>query len=254
MNYGNIVGTIDAAQIAMITFIGFFIALVFWLRREDRREGYPLEDAMTGIPDSEGGPLSTAAPKTFILPFGKGKVSFPNGSRDPFEIKAKRRENFGGAPYSPIGNVFEAGVGPGSYAERAKWPDIDAHGNPRIVPMGAVPEISVASASTDPRGLPVYGADGLKAGVVTDLWVDRAEHMVRYLAVDTGSRTVLAPMPMAVVRRNAVIINAINAADFANAPSPANPGEITRYEEERTVAYFGTGYLYANEDRLEPLV
>ncbi|MFN3470268.1 MAG: PRC-barrel domain-containing protein, partial [Novosphingobium sp.] len=87
-----------------------------------------------------------------------------------------------------------------------------------------------------------------------DLWVDRAEHMVRSLAVDTGSRTVLAPMTMAVVRKNAVIIHAINAADFANAPFPANPGEITRYEEERTVAYFGTGYLYANEDRLEPLV
>ncbi|MEL0252858.1 MAG: photosynthetic reaction center subunit H, partial [Novosphingobium sp.] len=75
MNYGNIVGTIDAAQIAMITFIGFFIALVFWLRREDRREGYPLEDALTGRLLSEGGPLSAAAPKTFILPFGKGTKS-----------------------------------------------------------------------------------------------------------------------------------------------------------------------------------
>ena len=28
----------------------------------------------------------------------------------------------------------------------------------------------------------------------------------------------------------------------------------TRYEEERVVAYFGTGYLYANADRLEPLL
>jgi photosynthetic reaction center H subunit len=254
MNYGNIVGTIDAAQIAMITFIGFFIALVFWLRREDRREGYPLEDALTGRLLSEGGPLSAAAPKTFILPFGKGTKSVPTGERDPFEVNAKRRENFGGAPLSPVGDVFAAGVGPGSYADRAKWADIDAHGNPRIVPMGLVPEISVATASTDPRGLPVYGADGLKAGVVTDMWVDRAEHMVRYLAVDTGGKTVLAPMPMAVVRKNAVIIDAINAADFAGAPFPANPGEITRYEEERTVAYFGTGYLYANENRLEPLI
>ncbi|HQS96211.1 MAG: photosynthetic reaction center subunit H [Novosphingobium sp. 17-62-19] len=254
MNSGNIVGTIDAAQIAMITFIGFFIALVFWLRREDRREGYPLEDALTGRLSPEGGPLSAAAPKTFILPFGKGKVTVPNVNRDPFEINAKRRENFGGAPFTPEGDVFAAGVGPGSYADRAKWPDIDAHGNPRIVPMGLVPEITVATASTDPRGLPVYGADGLKAGVVTDLWVDRAEHMVRYLAVDTGGKTVLAPMPMAVVRKNAVIISAINAADFAGAPFPANPGEITRYEEERTVAYFGTGYLYANADRLEPLM
>ena len=257
MNHGNIVGTIDAAQIAMITFIGFFIALVFWLRREDRREGYPLEDALTGRVLSEGGPLSAASPKTFILPFGRGTVTAPvsaRENREPVDIAAQRRERFGGAPYSPTGDVFAAGVGPGSYANRAPVPDVDAHGLPRIVPMGSVPQITVDSNSTDPRGLPVYGADGAKAGTVVDLWVDRAEHMVRYLAVDTGARTVLAPMPMAVVRRDAVIVSAINAADFAGAPFPANPAEITRYEEERVIAYFGTGYLYANADRLEPLV
>jgi photosynthetic reaction center H subunit len=257
MNHGNIVGTVDAAQLAMISFILFFVCLVFWLRREDRREGYPLEDALTGRLLSEGGPLSAASPKTFILPFGKGTVSVPmpgTDNREAVDIMAERRENFGGAPYSPVGDVFAAGVGPGSYANRARFADLDAHGNPRIVPMGLVPEISVAGGSTDPRGLPVYGADGARAGKVVDLWVDRAEHMVRYLAVDTGERTVLAPMPMAVVRRDGVIISAINAADFLNAPFPANPGEITRYEEERVVAYFGTGYLYANADRLEPLV
>ena len=257
MNHGNIVGTIDAAQIAMILFIAFFIALVFWLRREDRREGYPLEEALSGKLLSPGGPLSAASQKTFKLPFGRGKVSVPvrpGEGREPVEIAAKRRENFGGAPYSPVGDVFAAGVGPGSYANRAKFADQDAHGNARIVPMGLVPQISVAKASTDPRGLPVYGADGAKAGTVVDLWVDRAEHIVRYLAIDTGSSTVLAPMPMAVVRRGRVIISAINAADFAGAPFPADPGEITRYEEERVVAYFGTGYLYANASRLEPLV
>ncbi|MBC2668528.1 photosynthetic reaction center subunit H [Novosphingobium piscinae] len=257
MNYGNIVGTIDAAQLAMIAFIGFFIALVFWLRREDRREGYPLEDALTGKLLSPGGPLSAAAPKTFILPFGRGKVSVPlrpGEGREPVQIAAERRENFGGAPYSPTGDVFAAGVGPGSYANRAQWADQDAHGLPRIVPMGVVPEMTVAMGSTDPRGLPVYGADGAKAGTVSDLWVDRAEAQVRYLAVDTGTRTVLAPMPMAVVKRNAVIVSAINAADFAGAPFPADPTQITRYEEERVIGYFGTGYLYANADRLEPLV
>ncbi|NKJ44210.1 photosynthetic reaction center subunit H [Novosphingobium sp. SG720] len=262
MRHGYIVGTVDAAQLALIAFVLFFIALVFWLRREDRREGYPLEDALTGRVDSEGGPLSTASAKTFVLPFGMGTVVVPlpaSDNREPVDIRAERRENFGGAPYSPIGDVFAAGVGPGAYANRARFADRDAHGLPRIVPIGAVPQISVASASTDPRGLPVYGADGARAGTVADLWVDRAEHVIRYLAVDTGhveggGRTVLAPMAMAVVRREGVIISAINAADFANAPFPENPGEITRYEEERIVAYFGTGYLYANADRLEPLL
>lgn len=254
MHSGNIVGTIDAAQLALIAFVLFFFALVFWLRREDRREGYPLEDALSGRVAPEGGPLSAASPKTFVLPFGQGTVSVPNETRDAFEIAAERRENFGGAPYSPIGDVFVAGVGPGSYANRAKFADVDAHGNPRIVPMASAPEVSVARGSTDPRGLPVYGADGKTAGTVTDLWIDRAESIVRYLAIDTGGTTVLAPMAMAVVRRDHVDISAINAADFAGAPVPAEAGQITRYEEERVVAYFGTGYLYANADRQEPLM
>jgi photosynthetic reaction center H subunit len=256
MRHGNIVGTIDAAQLALIAFVLFFICLIFWLRREDRREGYPLEDALTGRVDSDGGPLSTASAKTFFLPFGMGTVTVPlpaSENREPVEIKAERREHFGGAPYSPVGDVFAAGVGPGAYAQRAAFP-IAMPTAPRIVPIGSVPQITVASASIDPRGLAVSGADGARAGTVVDLWVDRAEHMIRYLAVDTGARIVLAPMAMAVVRRHAVIISAINAADFANALFPESPEEITRYEEERVVAYFGTGYLYANADRLEPLL
>jgi cbb3-type cytochrome oxidase subunit 3 len=125
MRHGNIVGTIDAAQLALIAFVLFFICLIFWLRREDRREGYPLEDALTGRVDSDGGPLSTASAKTFFLPFGMGTVTVPlpaSENREPVEIKAERREHFGGAPYSPVGDVFAAGVGPGAYAQRARFP------------------------------------------------------------------------------------------------------------------------------------
>ena len=171
---------------------------------------------------------------------------------EPVDIQARRTENFGGAPYHPTGNPFLAGVGPGAYAQRANWPDIDAHGLPRIVPIGAASGITVAPASTDPRGLSVIGADGKVAGTVTDLWVDRAEHVIRYLAIDTGTGTVLAPMAMATVRRGVVEIDAMNAADFAGAPKPAAAAEITRFEEERIVGYFGAGYLYANTDRQEP--
>jgi photosynthetic reaction center H subunit len=252
MKDSYIVGSIDIAALTFYAFVLFFVGLVFWLRREDRREGYPLEDELTGQVESLGGALHTASTKSFHLPFGRGTVTAPTKGREPVEISARRRENFGGAPYSPTGDVFAAGVGPGAYADRAKFPDQDAHGNARIVPLSIDAGITVAPGSTDPRGLPVYGADGARAGTVSDLWVDRAEHMIRYLAVETGSGTVLAPMAMAVVKRGAVIIDAINAADFAGAPMPANPAEITRYEEERTIAYFGTGYLYANADRQEP--
>ncbi|RIV85614.1 photosynthetic reaction center subunit H [Aurantiacibacter zhengii] len=248
----NIVGSIDVAELAFYTFVLFFIALIFYLRREDRREGYPLEDELTGAIESPGGPLSTASTKSFKLPHGGGTVTAPTQGREKVDIAARRRENFGGAPYSPTGNPLADGVGPAAYAERARTPDIDAHGAPRIVPMSTLEGFSIAPLSTDPRGLPVYGADGMKAGTVTDLWVDRAEHCIRYLAVDTGAGTALAPMAMALVKRDHVSIDAINAAHFTGVPGLEGAGTITRYEEERIVAYFGGGYLYANDERQEP--
>ncbi|WP_271078482.1 photosynthetic reaction center subunit H [Aurantiacibacter sp. MUD61] len=253
---GNIVGTIDVAELAFYLFVLFFICLVFWLRREDRREGYPVEDEMTGMVHEPGGPLSTAEPKTFKLPFGKGTFSAPNNNRDPAEIAARRIEPFPGAPYSPTGNPLVDGVGPAAFADRAKYPDMTAHGTPRIVPMSSDDEFGVASFmfSVDPRGLKVLAADGKEAGTVTDMWVDRSEHIVRYLEVDTGAKKVLAPMAMAVVRKDRVMIDAINAADYAGVPAVASATEITRYEEERVIAYFGGGYLYANERRQEPFV
>lgn len=259
MASGNIVGSIDLAEIALTLFFLFFVALIFWLRREDRREGYPLEDSLTGHVGQYGGPLSTASPKTFKLPFGKGTVSYPvsrREGREPVDIAARRRENFPGAPYFPTGNPLADGVGPAGRAKRADYPDMTAHGTARIVPLSADSDFSVAQFmfSTDPRGMSVVAADGKVAGTVCELWVDRAEHIVRYLEVDTGTGKVLAPMAMAVVKRDHVKIDAINAADYAGVPTLAAAAEITRDEEERVIAYFGGGYLYANAGRQEPLI
>jgi photosynthetic reaction center H subunit len=55
---------IDVAQIAIWLFWIFFFGLVYYLRREDHREGYPLEDDTGGT--KEGWP---AAPrKSYKLP------------------------------------------------------------------------------------------------------------------------------------------------------------------------------------------
>jgi len=251
---GNIVGSIDVAELALIAFFLFFVVLIFYLRREDRREGYPLEDPMTGHIDFPGGPLSTAEPKTFNLPFGQGTATAPHNKRDPFEVAGERREPFPGAPYFPTGNPLEDGIGPAAYADRAKYPDMTAHGTARIVPISKDDDITVAPLSTDPRGLKLIAADGAIAGTITDMWVDRSEHMVRYLEVDIGEKKVLAPMAMAVVRKDRVMIDAINAADYSGVPAVASGEEITRYEEERVIAYFGGGYLYAKECRQEPFV
>lgn len=253
MTDGYLVGTIDVAELAFYTFVLFFIGLVFWLRREDRREGYPLEDELTGIVESPGGVLHSCEPKTFVLPFGRGVATTPTQGREPVEIAAERIENFGGAPYSPTADPLLDGVGPAAYAARAPWPDLDMHGRPRIVPLGSQSEIALATEDPDPRGMPVIAADGRMAGTVSDIWIDRSDHVVRYLdiAVDGGGRA-LAPMAMARLSRGGVRIDAINAADFARAPLPANAAEITRFEEERVMGFFGGGYLYANAARQEP--
>jgi photosynthetic reaction center H subunit len=253
MNDGYLVGSIDVAELAFFSFVLFFVLLVFWLRREDRREGYPLEDELTGLVESVGGAMHTASTKSFRLPFDRGTVTAPTKGREPVEIAAARFENFSGAPYVPTGNPLADGVGPAAYAERAKWPDQDAGGRPRIVPLSSQSEITIARAGEDPRGMKVYGADGALAGTVADLWVDRADHLVRYYDVaTTGGGRALAPAAMGKISKGALVVDAINAADFAGAPLPATPGEITRYEEERIIGYFGGGYLYANEARQEP--
>ncbi|MEM1132871.1 MAG: photosynthetic reaction center subunit H [Pseudomonadota bacterium] len=252
----SFVGAYDVAFVALIAFFAFFIGLIFHLRREDRREGYPLEHEITGRSDTLGGPLLHGKPKTFKMPFDRPDMTTPTIGKEKVDIAAKRTFRSAGAPYEPTGNPFEDGIGPAAWAERSDHPDLDGEGRNRIVPIGTVPYISVHGNDADPLGMTVYGADGKVAGTVTDIWVDRAEHVIRYLEVDTGTNKVLAPMAMSVVqgRKSRVIIDAINADQFAAAPTPKTPGQITFYEEERVIGYFGGGYLYANKDRQEPLV
>ena len=251
----KIVGTLDVTELVFLAFVLFFIVLVFYLRREDRREGYPLEDEVTGRVDTPGGSLSQASPKTFQMPFGRDSVSTPTKGREKVDVAGKRTFRSPGAPYYPTGNPLEDGIGPAAWADRAKHADLDAEGHPRIVPIGTVPSITVHKKDDDPRGMKVIAADGEEAGTVTDIWVDRAEHVIRYLEVDTGKKKVLVPMGMSLVkgRKGMVMCDALNAKDFASAPVPAKKDEITFYEEERVVAYFGGGYLYANRERQEPV-
>lgn len=249
---------LDVALLVFDAFVVFFIGLVFYLRREDRREGYPVEDGLTGRVAERGGPLSRAPQKTFQLPHGRGVVMTPTGGRDRFDLAARPLERFHGAPLVPTGNPLIDGIGPAGYAERRREPDLDMEGHPRIVPLSR--DASFAISARDPGliGWPVVGLDHQVAGTIEDLWIDRADRLVRYLQVrlDTGVGHVLAPMMMAKVdrRRRRVMIDALTAAQFADAPVPEGDGVITFYEEERVQAYFGGGYLYATPARAEPLI
>ncbi len=250
-----IFGNVDVALLSLYAFFLFFVGLVWYLNRESRREGYPLEDEMTGRLNPtkiwDVGPQ-----KTFRLPHGHGVVN-PKTARDDRDIKAKKAWGSYGSPYVPTGNPLVDGVGPASYAQRAKRPDLDFEGHPRIVPLRAVEELSVDKRDSDPRGYTMYGSDGVAAGVVTEIWIDRSDRLVRYLEtrLPTG-HTVLVPMTMVLVkaRQGAVQTDSISAAQFADAPAAPSNNMVTLDEEERAIAYFGGGYLYSSPSRQEPLI
>jgi photosynthetic reaction center H subunit len=250
--------SIDFALVAIISFFIFFVGLVIYLRREDRREGYPVEEDGSGRLRTAGGVLFMAPPKTFHLSFGRGDVTVPNARRDRRPVAGERTSVTPGSPMRPMGDPMVDGVGPAAYAERAKVPDLDLHGQPKIVPMRAAAGFTVADGDADPRGMKVIAANGEIAGVVEDLWVDRGETIVRYLEVGLAgsSGRALLPMTMARIdkRRSHVKVEAITAAQFVNVPKLQNPNQITLYEEERVTAYYGGGLLYATPSRAEPLL
>jgi photosynthetic reaction center H subunit len=249
-------GHMDAAELMFYIFFAFFIGLVIWLRREDRREGYPLETDLGGRVLPNDGLLQKGPTKIFKLPFGQGEVVTPTTNRDPVEVaNARRTAPWSGSPLEPIGDGIGAGVGPGAYAQRSDFPDLNHEGHPRIVPIGDT-DITIADRDPDPRGMTVVGADGAVAGTVNDLWVDRSEMLIRYLSVAVGKQNVLLPMTMAVVqgKKGVVECSALNGGQFAGAPGLAKKGQITRLEEEKIVGYFGSGYLYATPSRAEPLI
>ncbi|MFN8832070.1 MAG: photosynthetic reaction center subunit H [Labrys sp. (in: a-proteobacteria)] len=256
MQTGAITGYIDVAQVVLYAFWVFFAGLIFYIRQEDRREGYPLENDKTG----KVGPRSwlfVPDPKTFVLPHGHGTFSAPNDKRDRRPLKAEKIGTFPGAPYEPTGNPMLAEVGPGSYAERSDTPDLTIEGHPKIVPMRVSHGYHVDPTDPNPIGMPVIGCDRHRAGTVTDVWVDQSEHTIRFLEVDVpkvGRR--LLPINFCTVNRRPdnVYTDAIAAAHFADVPTTKSSEQITLLEEEKVMAYFGAGTLYAHPSRSEPIL
>lgn len=257
MNNGLIFGSIDVAQIAIWLFWAFFAGLIYYLHREDKREGYPLEDSDASPYSLREGFPAMPTPKTYLLAHG-GTVSKPAqwmpGERPP--LNAKSAGPWSLEPLEPIGNPLLAGVGPGSWANRPDHPDLTLAGEPKIVPLRVSAHHKVSSQGPDPRGRDVLGADGMSGGIVKDLWVDRSEEMFRYYEIETkGGRHVLVPATFCTVAGDGTLtVRAILGEQFAEAPYVRNPDQITMLEEEKVVAYYGAGTLYATPSRQEPLL
>jgi photosynthetic reaction center H subunit len=258
MTTGAITRYIDVAQIALYVFWIFFAGLIIYLRREDKREGYPLE---SGRSERSGGRVKVVgfpappAPKTFRLAHG-APVTVPDAAKDAGAIAATPTAAWPGAPLEPSGDPMRAAVGPGAYAARLDVPDLTFEGEPKIVPLRAAPGFSVGTPETDPRGMAVVGADRARGGTVRELWVDRSEPQVRYLEIEAAGRTVLLPVALGRIDtyRREVRVRTILGGQFAGAPGTARPDRVTRLEEERIAAYYAGGTLYAEPARSEPLL
>jgi photosynthetic reaction center H subunit len=257
MSQGAVTASIDIAQITLYLFWFFFAGLVIYLRKEDKREGYPLEeDDASPLTLKEGWP-GIPAPKTFVLSHGGTRTvpaEWVPGNRTP--ANAIVTAPWRGAPLEPTGNPLLAGVGPGAWAERSDVPDMTLDGRTKIVPIRTDASYSIDAHDPDPRGRDVLGADGVVGGKITDLWVDRSEHMFRYLEVEVaGKRRVLLPINFTkVLGDGTVTVRAILGSQFADVPGLKHPEQITLLEEDKVSAYYGAGTLYAEPGRAEPFL
>ena len=141
MGTGAITQYIDVAQIVLYAFWAFLAAILIYLHREDKREGYPLESERSAHITVQGWP-PIPAPKTYKLQHG-GTRTVPNDFVSPQKLAAEPIGNWPGAPLQPTNaNPMLDGVGPGAWADRPDVPDMTYEGTLRIVnydsPYGSV--------------------------------------------------------------------------------------------------------------------
>ncbi len=253
-------GTIDITEMVLYLFFAFFLALVIYLQREGMREGFPVEDDVTGKLDRSPDFLYRDEPKAYKMSDGTTLYK-PDFTRDTHATSSKRTAAWSGSPIEPTGNPLTAGVGPGAYAMRADVPDMTSHGTTRIAPLRVATDYFTDPKDAQLVGMGLVGIDNKSGGTITDIWIDRAEFLIRYLEVATinndgtaTGKTVLVPMTMCAVQKasKTVLLDAVLGGQVSGAPQVANATQVTLLEEEKIVGYFGAGYLYATAARAEP--
>lgn len=251
----------DLAALSLYAFFAFFTALVLWLHREGKREGYPLISDRVGKPlraPIEGFP-ATPEPKVFHLAHGHGEILAPGprAERDMTGLMTPY-DPFPGAPQVPTGDPMQTGVGAASWALRADTPDITwDEAEAKIVPLRAAPGWYIAEGDPEIRGRPVFGTDGKVAGTVVDLWVDKSDVLLRYVEVEVVGSGKRVLIPLGLVHwwdEGPVKCDVATAAQIAAGPTTAHPEKVTLREEDRISGYFGGGELHSNPESVEPFV
>ena len=200
--------------------------------------------------------LFIPSPKTFHLADGS-MVTAPTLIGDTREIKAAKVEPWPGAPLEPIGDPLLAGVGPGSWNVRPEKPYQTFDGHDVVAPLRVATNFAVAADGGNPLGFTVIGVDRKVAGAIKDLWIDRAESLLRYYEIGlTGGKSALVPVHFADVdfRTRTIKINSLTAQQIELVPALKNPDRVTMQEEDRVAAFYGGGTLYSTPARAEPLL
>ncbi len=256
--------TLDVTQLCVDGFLLGFLALVWYLRREDKREGYPLErPAPEGGRDKVGFPRPP--PHKYFETMHHGLVRMPHDTLEGGEVDhpvpstlpfiaatpawRSRYSGIGiGVPLEPDGDPLVDGVGPAAFSARSDVPLHLRDGSPQVIPLRIAPDWWVAQGDVDPRGMRVIAADGMVVGQVVDLWVDQGVRILRYLEVALGmeGRRVLLPIYFVDVRRRQreVRVTVLRGRQFDGLPSLRDPLRVTAREEDRINAYFAGGTLY----------
>ncbi len=259
MQTGAITNYIDVAQLALYAFWLFFAGLIYYLHRENKREGYPLvaPDRAGVSPVVVQGFPPVPAQKAFPMPDGAQLMVPRPETREPLS-RFRRVSKAEGSPIEPTGEPLTAGIGPGAWANRHNEPDLAFDdGKPKIVPLRAAPAFFLAMEDPVIIGYSVVGADDVVAGTVAEAWIDRSEVVVRYLEVElTSGGRVLLPMTFLRIdnKGKRIICRYIKAAQFALAPVPATPDQVTLREEDQIQAFYAAGSLYAWPGREGPLL
>ena len=256
---GALTGYVDVAQVVLYVFWAFFAGLIYYLARENHREGYPMiTDAPEGVGRAGTG-FPIPPPKTYLLYHG-GEVSAPPTTPARGPQGARPAAGFFGAPLEPTGNPLVDGLGPASYCWRQDVPDLTFDGREKFRPLRVALDYKVDPRVPHPQGMRVISADGIDVGSVIDVWVNEIEHIAVYLEVEltgvTTSPRILIPQMYARYRNRTreVIVRSLSAEHFIDVPRTRHPDRVTRLEEDKVIGYFGGGTLYGKPGRSEPLL
>lgn len=245
-------GHIDVPQLAFAAFVVFFFGLVYHLRREDKREGYPMRASPFSTATLDGFPLPPQEPKVYEVEEG-GLTAAPHHYPLP-DIKAAPLHGFDGTPLVPVENPLLSALGPATYVMRLDEPALTEQGERMLRPLRDLPEWSIEHGETDPRGMFVYDRRWHEVGRVADIWIDCSVKMLRYFEVELeaalGGRRVLVPLYFTHIKERAreIRVTALYKAQFSEIPALRTPGEITAREEDRLLGYFAGGRFFGDRD------